>query len=331
MYKFTPSIRAASLQNTVHVHLSWPPRFCSHFRIVWFSQQSEETFLKCGSVSSVAQLCLTLRDPMSGFPVHHQFLELTQIHVHWVSNAIQPSHPLSYPFLLPSVFPSIRVFSNESVLCIRWPNYWSFSFSTSTSKEYSGLISFRMDCFDLLAVQGTLKSLLQHHSSKASVLRHSAFFIVQFSHPYMTTGKTTTLTRWTFAGKVNSSNCPSVFSPVLGLFSAPCTVQPSPASCCAPHLEWSPDGFCLPEPSVFLSAQTSPFQSGCPQPPCVVWPLFPSSPTLSLLPIAVSSYVNLVILLTCECVSFTRKQPPEGKGQLCHSLSPFLLLREGYQ
>ena len=103
---------------------------------------------------------------------------------------------------LPSIFPSIRIFSNESVLHIRWPKYWSFSFSSSPSNEYSGLISFRMDWLDLLAVQGTLKSLLQHHSSKASVLWRSAFFIVQLSHPYMTTGKTIALTRWTFVGKV---------------------------------------------------------------------------------------------------------------------------------
>ena len=106
--------------------------------------------------------------------------------------------------LLPSIFPSIRVFSNESVLCIRWPKYWSFSFSISPSSEYSGLISFRRDWFDLLAVQGTLKSLLQHHSSKASILLRSAFFIVQLSHPYMTTGKTIALIRWTFVGKVMS-------------------------------------------------------------------------------------------------------------------------------
>ena len=106
--------------------------------------------------------------------------------------------------LLPSIFPSIKVFSNESVLCIRWPNYWSFSFSISPSKEYSGLISFRMDWMDLLAVQGTLKSLLQHHSSKASILQHSAFFIVQLSHPYMTTKKTRALTRWTFVDKIKS-------------------------------------------------------------------------------------------------------------------------------
>ena len=106
--------------------------------------------------------------------------------------------------LLPSIFPSIRVFSNESVLCIRWPKYWSFSLSISPSNEYSGLISFRMDWLDLFAVQGTLKSLLQHHSSEASNLQHSAFFIVQLSHPHMTTGKTIALTRQTFVGKVMS-------------------------------------------------------------------------------------------------------------------------------
>ena len=108
-------------------------------------------------------------------------------------------HPL---LLLLSVFPSIRVFSSESVLRIRWPDYWSFSFSICPSNEYSGLISFRMDWLDLLAVQGTLKSLLQHRSSKASILQHSAFFIVQLSHPYMTAGKTIALTRWTFVGRV---------------------------------------------------------------------------------------------------------------------------------
>ena len=106
--------------------------------------------------------------------------------------------------LLPSIFPSIRAFSNESTLCMRWPKYWNFSFNISPSSEHPGLISFRINWLDLLAVQGTLKSLLQHHSSKASVLWHSAFFIVQLSHPYMTTEKTITLTRWTFVGKVMS-------------------------------------------------------------------------------------------------------------------------------
>ena len=112
---------------------------------------------------------------------------------------------LCHPALLPpSIFPSIRVFSSESVLHIRWPKYWSFSFRISPSNEYSGVISFRMDWFDLLAVQGTLKSLLQHHSSKASIPRHSAFFMVQLSHPYVTTGKTIALTRWTYFDKVMS-------------------------------------------------------------------------------------------------------------------------------
>ena len=117
------------------------------------------------------------------------------------SNHLTLCHPLLFP---PSIFRSIRVFSNESVLHIRRPKYWSFSFRISPSDEYSGLISFRMDWLDLLAVEGTLKSLLQHHSSKASIVWHSAFFIVQLSHPYMTTGKTTALTRWTFVGKVMS-------------------------------------------------------------------------------------------------------------------------------
>ena len=126
---------------------------------------------------------------MPGLPVHHQLLEFTQTHVH---ELVMPSNHLILcrPLLLPpSIFPSIRVFSNESTLPIRWPKYWSFSFSISPSNEYSGLVSFRTDWFVLLAVQGTLKSLLQHHSSKASVLQCSAFFMVQLSHPYMTTGK----------------------------------------------------------------------------------------------------------------------------------------------
>ena len=124
-----------------------------------------------------------------GLPVHHQLPEFTQTYSHQVSDAIQPSHPLLSLLLLPPIPPSIRVFSNESTLCIRWPEYWSFSFSIIPSKEIPELISFRMDWLDLLAVQGTLKSLLQHHSSKALILRRSAFFTVQLSHPYMTTGK----------------------------------------------------------------------------------------------------------------------------------------------
>ena len=137
-----------------------------------------------------------------GLHVHHQLLEFTQAHVHWVGDASNYliCHPL---LLLPSIFPSIRVFSNESVQ-VRWPNYWSFSFSISSSNQCSGLISFKMDWLDLLAVQGTLKSLLQHHSSKASILWCSAFFIGQLSHSYMTTGKTIALIRRTFVGKVMS-------------------------------------------------------------------------------------------------------------------------------
>ena len=150
--------------------------------------------------SSVAEWCPTLWDPMdcstSGLPVHHQLSEFTQTHVHWVSDAsLILCHPL---LLLPSIFPCIGVFSNESVLRSRWPKYWSFSFSISPSNEYSGLISFRIYWLDHLAVQGTLKSLLQHQGSKASVLWCSAFFIVQLSHPYLTTEKTIALTRQTF-------------------------------------------------------------------------------------------------------------------------------------
>ena len=137
-----------------------------------------------------------------GLPVYHQLLELAQIHFHLVGDAIQPSHLCRPLLLLPSIFPSIRVFSNESVLHIRWPKYWSVSFNISPSNEYSGMISFRMDWYDLLAVQGTLKSLLQHHSSKASILWCSAFFIIQPSHPYMMAGRITPLTRRTFVGRV---------------------------------------------------------------------------------------------------------------------------------
>ena len=138
-----------------------------------------------------------------GFPVHHQLPEHTQL---TSIELVMPSNHLilCHPLLLPSVFPSISVFSKASVLHIRWPKYWSFSFSISLSKENSGLISLRMNWLDLLAVQGTLKSLLQHHRSKASILRHSAFFIVQLSHPYMTTGKIIALTRPTFVGKIMS-------------------------------------------------------------------------------------------------------------------------------
>ena len=163
--------------------------------------------------SSAAPSCPALCNPMdcstTGFPVHHQLQELAETHVHWVSvmsiESMMPSNHLILccPLLfLPSIFPSIRVFSKESALLIRWPKYWSFSFSISPSNEYSGLISFRTDWLDLLAIQGTLKSLLQHHSSKASILHCSVFFIVQLSHPYMTTRKTIALTRQMFVGKV---------------------------------------------------------------------------------------------------------------------------------
>ena len=161
-----------------------------------------------GIFSSVAQSCPTLCNPMDcsmpGFPVHHQLPEIAKL---MCIESVRPSnhlilcHPL---LLLPSMFSNIKVFSDESVLCIRWPKYWSFSFSISPSNEYSGLTFFRMEWLDLLAVQGTLKSLLQHHSSKASILQHSAFFIIQFSHPYTNTGKTIALTRRTFVGKVMS-------------------------------------------------------------------------------------------------------------------------------
>ena len=139
-----------------------------------------------------------------GFPVLHylqSLLKFMSIELMMPSSHLILCCPL---LLLPSIFPSIRVFSNESVLRIRWSKYWSFSFSISPSNEYSGLISFKIDWFDLFAVQGTLKSLLPHHSSKASILGHSAFFMVQLSHPCMTTGKTIALTRWTFVGKVMS-------------------------------------------------------------------------------------------------------------------------------
>ena len=139
---------------------------------------------------------------MPGFPVHHQPPGPAQTHVHWVHDAIQHlvlCHPLLLP---PSILPSIRIFSSESILCLRWPKCWSFSFNINSSNEYSGLISFRIDWFDLLAVQGTSKRLLQHHSSKTSFLQCSTFFMVQLSHPYITTGKTITLTIWTFVGKV---------------------------------------------------------------------------------------------------------------------------------
>ena len=200
--------KTAKVEISLLVVHSW----CENFSIFCLScsciKWGQYVFQPCIQFSSVTQSCPTLCDPMNcstpGLFVHHQLLESTQTHVHCVSdgfNHLILCHPL---LLLPSIFPRIRVFSNESALCIRWPKYWSFSFSISPTNKYSGLISFRIDWFDLLAVQSTLKSLLQHHSSEASVLQHSTFFIVQLSHPYMTTGKTIALTRWNFVGKVLS-------------------------------------------------------------------------------------------------------------------------------
>jgi len=158
--------------------------------------------------SSVHQSCPTLCDPMNcstpGLPVHHHLPEFTQTHVHWVSDAIQPSHPLSSPSPPAFNLSQHQGLLNESALHIRWPKYWSFSFNISPSNEHPGLISFRMDWLGLLAVQGTLESLLQYHNSKASILLHSDFFIVQLTHPHMTTGKTIALTRQTFVDKVMS-------------------------------------------------------------------------------------------------------------------------------
>ena len=161
--------------------------------------------------SSVQFSCSIFSDTLRPHELQHQaslsitnslsLPKLTSIESVMPSNRLILCRPLLH---LPSIFPRIRVFSNKSVLCIRWPKYWSFSFNINPSNEYPGLISFRMDWLDLLAVQGTLKSLLQHHNSKASILQCSAFFIVQLSHPYMTIGKTIALTRWTFVGKVMS-------------------------------------------------------------------------------------------------------------------------------
>ena len=173
-----------------------------------FNKLCEKNRLRSVQFSSVTQSCPTLCNPMNrslpGLPVHHQLPEFIQIHVHQVGDTIQPSHPLSSHSPPAPKSSQHQSLSNESTLRMRWPKYWSFRFSISPSKEHPGLISFRMDLLNLLAVQGTLKSLLQHHSSKASVLWHSAFFTVQLSHPYMTTGKTIALTRRTFVGKVMS-------------------------------------------------------------------------------------------------------------------------------
>ena len=164
-------------------------------------------FLCCCSVAKLLS-CVWLCDPVGcctpGFLVLHCLWEFVQIHVHWVGDVFYHLIFCRPLLLLPSIFPNIRVFSNESALCIRWPKYWNFNFSISPSNEYSVLISFRIDWLDLLAVHGTFKNLLQHHNLKASVLWRSAFFMVQFSYPYMTTGKTIPLTIWIFVGKVMS-------------------------------------------------------------------------------------------------------------------------------
>ena len=192
-----------TVQNLLNVH--WP-------KIFTHNQHSREDIqcpcflfcLFCSVVQSCLSLCKTMDcSTQASLSISNSWslLRLMSIVLVMPSNHLILYRPL---LLLPSIFPSIRVFSKESTLHIRWPKYWSFSFSISPSSEYSGLISFRIDLLDLLQVQGTLKSLLQHHSSKASILWCSAFFIVQLSHPYMTTGKTVALTRWTFVGKVMS-------------------------------------------------------------------------------------------------------------------------------
>ena len=165
--------------------------YIAMFRIVQFSCSVMSDSVRPHGWTAALQASLF-------FTISQSLLKLMSIKSLMPSNHFIFCRPL---LLLPSIFPSIMVFSSESVLCIRWPEYWSFSFSISPSSEYSGLISFRIDWLDLLAVLGTLKSLLQHHNSKASILWHSAFFIVQLSHPYITTGKTIALTRWTFVGK----------------------------------------------------------------------------------------------------------------------------------
>ena len=168
-----------------------------------FNPLTISSSISSGRSLSRVQLCNPMNPSTPGLPVQHQLPEFTQTHVHQVSDAIQHlilCHPL---LLMSPIPPSIRVFSNESTLRMRWPKYWSFSFNISPSNEHPGLISFRMDWLDLLAVQGTLKSL-QHHSSKASILRCSAFSTVQLSHPYIITGKTIAVTIWTFVGKVVS-------------------------------------------------------------------------------------------------------------------------------
>ena len=192
-----PSIRVFSIESALCI--KWPKYWSFSFSI---SPSNEFVVFQ---LLSHVQLFVTPRNaahqPSLSFIISQSLLKLMSIKSVMPSNHLILCHPLLF---LSSIFPRIRVFSNESALCIRWPKYWNFSFSISPSNEYWGLISFRIDWFDLLAVQGTLESLVQHLSSKASILQHSAFFMVQLSHPYMTTGKTIALTMWTFVGKVMS-------------------------------------------------------------------------------------------------------------------------------
>ena len=178
---------------------------CRHeIKRCWFLGRKAMTNLVQFSSSVMSDIFQPHGLQLQGFWVHHQLPKLTQTHVHQISDAIHHLILCLPLLLLPSIFPSIRVFSNESDICIRWPKYWSFSFNISPSNEHPGLLSFRRDWLDLLAVQGTLQSLLQHHSLKTSILWYSAFFMVQLSPPYMTDGKTIALSRWTFVGKIMS-------------------------------------------------------------------------------------------------------------------------------
>ena len=186
-----PTSHPIPLLQVVSDHWNWVPCDIEHFSTGYLTFSS----VQFSSVTQAWLSAVSMECSTPGLPVHHQFLEFTQT---MSTESMMPSNHLILfcpLLLLPSIFRSIRIFSNESVLCIWWPKYWSFSFSISSSNAYPGLISFQIHWFDLLAVQGTLKSLLQHHSSKASILWHSAFFIVQLSHPSMTTGKTIALTR----------------------------------------------------------------------------------------------------------------------------------------
>ena len=280
---------------------------------------------------SVAKLGPTFCDPvdcsMPGFPVLHYLLEFAL--VHWVGDTNQPSHPLSHSSPLPSIFPSIRVFSNESALCIRWPKYWHFSFSIRPSNEYSGWISFRIDWFDL-AVQRTLKSLLQLHNLKASILQCSGSFMVQLSNPYMTTGKTIVLTIWTFVSKVMSllfnmlSRLVIAFLPrskhfLISWLQSPSAVilEPKkrksvivstfPPSTC--HEVMGPDAMILVfwmlsfKPSISLSS------------PSLIKRLFSSS-SLSAIRVILSVYLRLLIFLPAILIPWTGERGKSGNWKV---------------